>query len=327
MQMFNERDVLCSDSAPKTLKGLCDTFMLNHGNNLSLNTINYYQGLLKHIEPFYSLKIENINVTNINKIISQLPEGKVKQAVFKLLKTVINKNISWGFFKNTNPCNYITTPKYKAPEKAILSAEDINKVNIYITGEEIKYQCIFYFAVLLGLRRGEILGLKWSDINFLNKTVSVTRAAALSHGSADDYVIVKETKTAASERVLAIPFVLIEKLKVWKKEQNLNILKLGDLYHNNNFIFTTWNGHIMNIHTPTNWWRDFVKKYDLSHVTLHGLRHTCCSLMLREGTDLATISKTLGHSNLSTTLNTYSHMIEDNKKKAVESVASYFNAK
>ena len=149
----------------------------------------------------------------------------------------------------------------------------------------------------------------------------------MSHGTDKDYIVIKETKTTSSDRVLSLPNILADLLRKLKHEQNLTILKLGDLYENNNFIFTTWNGKIMNLYTPTNWWRDFVKEHDLSNVTLHGLRHTCCSLMLKEGNDIATISKTLGHSNISTTLNIYSHMIEDNKKKAIDSVASYFIAK
>ena len=327
MQLYSERENVKTVSSPQTLKGMFDCFLLNHCSSLSANTVDYYKNLMKHFEAFYNLKIEKINITNINKIFNSMPEGKIKHGAFKLLKTVINKNKMWGFFKEVNPCELIPAPKYKAPEKNILSIEDINKINSFLIDEELKYQCIFYFAVLLGMRRGEIIGLKWSDINFNNNTILIQRAAALSHNSNDDYVITKEPKTASSVRVLPLPLILIEKLKKLKKEQNLNILKLGDLYHNNNFIFTTWNGHIMNIHTPTNWWREFVDKHNLSRVTLHGLRHTCCSLMLKEGNDLTSISKTLGHSNLSTTLNIYSHMIEDNKKAAIDSVASYFEAK
>lgn len=327
IKLYNEKDNFKSSSNPKNLKDLIDVFMSNHAKNLSLNTIYYYNTLNKHLENFHCLKVENLNIININKILDSLPDGKIKQSVFKFLKTVINKNITWGYFKNVNPCNMISTPKYKPKEKSILNINDINKINMLITEEKTKYQCIFYFAVLLGLRRGEIVGIKWNDVDFKNKTVFINKSATLSHGTDIDHIITKETKTTSSERVLSLPNILVESLRKLKQEQNLNILKLGDLYKNNNFVFTTWNGKIMNIYTPTNWWRDFVKKHELSKVTLHGLRHTCCSLMLKEGNDIATISKTLGHGNISTTLNIYSHMIEDNKKQAIESVASYFIAK
>lgn len=327
IKLYNEKDNINFSSNPKNLKDLIDVFMCNHAKNLSINTFEYYNTLNKHLINFHCLKLENLNITNINKILDSLPDGKIKHSVFKFLKTVINKNITWGYFKNINPCNMIVTPKYKPQEKSILNINDINKINKLIICEELKYQCIFYFAVLLGLRRGEIIALKWNDIDFKNKTVFINKSATLSHGTDKDYVIIKETKTSSSERVLSLPNILAETLRKLKQEQNLNILKLGDLYENKNFIFTTWNGKIMNLHTPTNWWRDFTKKHNLSNVTLHGLRHTCCSLMLKEGNDIATISKTLGHSNISTTLNIYSHMIEDNKKKAIESVASYFIAK
>lgn len=327
IKLYTEKDNFKINSNPQNLKDLINVFMSNHAKNLALNTIDYYNTLNKHLVNFHCLKVENLNIININKILDSLPDGKIKQSVFKFLKTVINKNITWGYFKDINPCNMITTPKYKPKEKSVLNINDINKINELIINEELKYQCLFYFAVLLGLRRGEIISLKWDDVDFKNKTVFINKSATLSHGTDKDYVIIKETKTPTSNRALSLPNILADLLRKLKLEQNLNILKLGDLYENNNFIFTTWNGKIMNLHTPTNWWHKFREKHDLSKVSFHGLRHTCCSLMLKEGNDIATISKTLGHSNISTTLNVYSHMIEDNKKKAIESVASYFIAK
>lgn len=325
MHLYNDKDLILSSYNTDTLGGLIDNFFKNHVSNLALNTQEYYKLINNKLKNFHKLKSDKIDISNINKILSDLNEGKEKQSVFKFLKTVINKNIAWGYFKNNNPCNFINTPKYKPEEKKILSSEDILTINNSLIYEPLKYQCIFYFACLLGMRRQEILALKWNDVNFNNKTVSISKALTLSHGRSEKKCLIKSTKTEQSERVLFLPDFFIELLKRYKKEQNIEILKLGSLYNNQHFIFSQLNGDVMNLHTPTNWWRKFVKKNNLNHVTFHGLRHSCCSLMLNNNVDISTISKTLGHANVSTTLNIYSHMLEDSKKNAINSVANVFN--
>lgn len=323
MKLYQERfNLIDSETKPKTLGRLYNIFKENHIKNLAPNTQAYYESLWKHIETFSKLKIENIDIININKILFSLPDGKIRNGVYKLLSTIFNKSITWGYMQN-NPCKFITSPKYKAKEKTILNETDIQIISNHIEEEEIKYQCIFLFAAFLGMRRQEIIALKWNDIDFNNSTVSINKAATLSHKEGEK-IILKETKTESSKRTLYLPEVLFKKLQLLKKEQNLIRLKLGDIYNNNNFIFTQWNGNIMNIHTPTNWWKDFQMRHKISKVTLHGLRHTSASLMINAGLDIATVSKTLGHSNLSTTLNIYTHIIEDTKKDAVLTVANKF---
>lgn len=325
MKLYADRHKITKQAAaPGTLEKLYETFRENHLNALAPNTKNYYETLWKHIDKFGKLKLENLDIKNINKLLSAIPEGKIRNACFKMLKTMINKGIAWGEFNSANPCDFISTPKYNPPEKKVLNDSDIDIINRELKKEDIKYQCIFYFACLLGMRRQEILALKWNDINFKTNEVSIVKAASLSHDPDQDRIIIKETKTENSKRKLFLPELLIRKLKLLRKEQTIRRLKLGDIYKNKDFVFTQWNGEIMNVHTPTNWWRDFVKEHELSPVTFHGLRHSAASIMIGTGQDVATVSKTLGHSNTSTTLNIYTHLIEDSKKDAVLSVAGKF---
>ena len=109
---------------------------------------------------------------------------------------------------------------------------------------------------------------------------------------------------------------------------NIFRIKLGDLYTNKNLLFTKYDGTCMGITTPTQWWKKFAHNNEITPgVTFHSLRHSAASMMINAGTDVATVSRTLGHSNISTTLNIYTHLIEDSKKKAIETVAEHFIAK
>ena len=325
MKLYQDRfKITAAENSPGTLGKLFDIFKENHLNTLAPNTQAYYFSLWKHIEKFSKLKTENIDVININKILSAVPEGKLRNGCYKLLSTLFTKGMTWGYIA-ANPCKLISAPKYKSKEKVVLNDSDIFIINNHIEEVEIKYQCIFYFAALLGMRRQEILALKWNDINFKEATVLINKAVTLSHGG-DERIILKETKTESSARVLYLPELLIRKLQLLKKEQNILRMKLGDLYENNNFLFTQWNGKVMSIYTPTNWWKDFQNKHNITPVTFHGLRHSAASMMINAGLDVATVSKTLGHSNTATTLNIYTHLIEDTKKQAVLSVANKFSS-
>lgn len=327
MQIYLERKkYINSSGAPKTLEDLYNVFFSNHLKNLTPNTREYYKNVWKHLSEFKKIKIENLNILNINKILEAQAEGKTKNSVYKMLQTMINKAQEWGYYKDINPCTFVPTPKYKAPEKAILSADDINIIIELLAKEKIKYQCIFYLACILSLRREEIVGIKENKIDFKNSTLKIKYAATATYNEVEDKTILKETKTPESERILYIPPFLLKLLKELIKENKINRLKLGDLYMNNGYLFTKYNGDLMSIYTPSQWWKKFRTKHKIAeNVTLHGLRHSGASIMLKKGVDISTVSKVLGHANIEITLKTYAHLFDDSRKEAIETVADLFN--
>lgn len=326
MQIYSDRKkYIAIKGDPRTLGELYIVFCDNHLKNLTPNTQEYYKNVWKHLLSFEKIKLENLNILNINKILEAQAEGKTKNSVYKMLQTMINKAQEWGYYKEINPCTFIATPKYKAPEKEILTVEDIEKIIEYIKNVDIKYQCIFFLACVLGLRREEIVGIKEEYIDFKNSLLKIKNAATASY-SAGEKTILKDTKTPESERVLHLPLFLTKLLWELSKENKVKKLKLGDLYIDNGFLFTKYNGGLMSIYTPSQWWKKFREKYEIaSNVTLHGLRHSGASIMLKNGVDIATVSKVLGHASIDITLKTYAHLFNDSKKEAIETVAELFN--
>ena len=222
-----------------------------------------------------------------------------------------------------NPCDRIDTPQYHAPEKQALTPEQISHVMQLIGEEETKYQAIFYFAAMCGMRRQEILGLKWDDIDFSQDCFYIRRAAVEVRGQG---TTTKEPKTKKSARKLFLPAQLKTVLLSYMNEQERDRQILGDKWHDENWVFTQWDGKIMHLHTPTSWWSEFSARLDISGVTFHGLRHTAASYMIKNHVPITTISGVLGHANTTTTLNIYSHMIEDTKKEAINSLEKVFTA-
>ena len=96
---------------------------------------------------------------------------------------------------------------------------------------------------------------------------------------------------------------------------------MGDKWHNENWVFTQYDGKLMNLQTPSHWWKDFSERIHVTGVTFHGLRHTAASYMIKNNVPITTVASVPGHSNTSTTVNIYSHMLEDTKKDAINVMA------
>ena len=162
------------------------------------------------------VKLIAITPNSLYSILDPIEGERTKNAAYKMLNAMFNRAIKWGYI-DTNPCVRIDMPQYRAPEKQPLSKEQIKIVMQNIGEEELKYQALFYFAVLCGLRRQEILGFKWEDIDFEQDCFYVRRAATEKKGVG---TVTKGTKTKRSERVLFLPALLKEILLKYKCEQD-----------------------------------------------------------------------------------------------------------
>jgi len=177
--------------------------------------------------------------------------------------------------------------------------------------------------LLSGLRRGELLGLRWSDIDFDNETITVTQTLnyAAMHG-----VYIDTPKTRTSERPIKLArsaFVLLQQYKQWQDEQRK---KCGDYWkQTDDRIFTADDGGIMHPDTLSKWFKKFIKQNNFPDVHLHSLRHTYASLMIADGIPLVVVSNNLGHAQVSTTADIYSHVIKSAAAKAADSIDSKFS--
>lgn len=300
---------------PKTLGQLYDYWYQHHVKvNLSPKTQQWYNQLWSlHVSHASELKTEILSPAHVLKIIDAAKSARNKNAVYKMLSALFNKSVKWGYIQD-NPCTRIDTPKYIAPEKKALTESEIILASEEIAKEGLKYQALFYFALLCSMRRQEIIALKWSDIDFGRSQFRIKRAAQDIPGKG---TVAGDTKTEKSKRNLYLPDILKVILLQLRNEQNSLKHMYGDKWEDGDWVFTQQNGRIMNIHTPTNWWKEFSTKNNINSVTFHGLRHTAATFMIKNNVPISTVSGVLGHSNISTTLNTYTHVIEDSKKVAI----------
>lgn len=200
------------------------------------------------------------------------------------------------------------------------------KVGDYTTQKEIPEQIrvLFNLAIYAGLRKGELLALEWSDIDFDADTVSVTKAVTV----VDNQQTTKPPKTKTSRRVVSIPHFLTQRLRALRAERSRYRLSLGDYWKGANWIFIQADGKQMSYSTPYSAFQDTLARYNagrpvadqLPAIPFHGLRHTSATLLIASKQDVRTVSSRLGHAQASTTMNIYAHALQETDRKAANAL-------
>lgn len=197
-------------------------------------------------------------------------------------------------------------------------------VGDYTTKKEMQEQLriLFNLALFGGLRKGELLALEWSDIDFKNDIVSISKAATVVGNQQS----VKCPKTKNSHRKVSIPHFLTQRIQKLKTDRIRYRLSLGDYWQGGDWLFIQENGKQMNYSTPTAAFHDTLLRYNKDHaeqlpvIPLHGLRHTSATLLIANNLDVRSVSSRLGHAQTSTTLNIYSHALQEADKKAASTL-------
>ena len=270
--------------------------------NLRERTVQGYKDYLnlRLIPYFGNMNLSDIQLYDIQKFVNSLSSTLSSETIRKYkncLSCIFNYAVRWNFLK-FNPCNGVIIPKGldTSVKPVFLTKDEVKQLLIYLNKEELKYQIIVRLALQCGLRRSEILALTWKAIDFNNCTISIFQATSTIKGIG---TIVSGTKNESSIRTIHVKKEILDLIKKLPKENEL--------------IF----GYIHN-DTVTKWFNKFLKKYNLKHMRFHDLRHTHATLLIANGIDMKTVSSRLGHSNISTTMNIYTHTLSENDKKASE---------
>nr|DAX04144.1 MAG TPA: Integrase [Caudoviricetes sp.] len=200
---------------------------------------------------------------------------------------------------------------------------------------DLKWQLFFYIALFTGARRGEIVSLLWSDIDFAKSTIHFSKSTAVVKGE----IIHKETKTYAT-RQCAVPDIVIATAKKLMKEQKQICLQLGDYWKGSrgkqfqdNFVFIREDGAQMHVDSPRTEFKRVIRIYNSNiakdesemipdNLTLHDLRHTTASILINKKLDPRSVSGVLGHANTSTTLNIYAYFFHQGSEEAADIMSS-----
>ncbi len=219
-----------------------------------------------------------------------------------------------------NAADKSTPPKAEQTEVNYFQPAQVRDILTALESEPLKWQVLTHILMITGGRRGEVVGLEWSKIDFERKRLRFDSALLYSK----EIGLYEGTTKTGNRRYVPLPdetLALLKELRTSQKEQRL---RMGDLWQENDYIFKRDDGQPMRPDSITQWLDNFAKRHGLPHINPHAFRHTAASVMIVNGTDIVTISKMLGHAKVSTTEDIYSHVIEDSKQQASNVLAEVF---
>ncbi|MDR1065025.1 MAG: site-specific integrase, partial [Oscillospiraceae bacterium] len=221
-----------------------------------------------------------------------------------------------------NPCAGATLPRNEKHEREMLSLTDAQKLLGLLsaeTGERTPLALFISLAIYTGLRRGELLGLEWRDINITLGLLSVKRAA---YYTKERGAFTDTPKTKNSLRTLKLSDCVMAQLTRLREWQLNYAASLGDKWTDSGRVFTNWCGNAMYSNAPERYFKRLCRAYGLPVVSLHSLRHFNASLLISAGLDVKTVQASLGHSSASTTLDIYAHEFATAQALASAAVAN-----
>lgn len=312
-----------------TFGELMNEWLESSKNQLSPKTYYVYQTYSKNIIKC----LGHIVLANLN---SKLLEGFYKdlqtnttfsdrtiQHHYTIISTALNRAVKWDYISN-NPNMKIDKPKVKKKEIQCYNPEQVNALVKAISNESLKYQALIMLALDSSCRRGELTGLNWSDVDFKNSCISITKSTQYVSGKGS---FEKSTKTETSNRNIIITSTTLNILKKYQLEQMKERMLLGKTWGGSERIFTTNYGADMHPDTPSRIFDIIIKKYNLPRITFHGLRHTSISLQIASGVQAQIISKRAGHSNVAVTHGTYSHFFEQGYQDVADKMNVFLESK
>ena len=332
LQEIEERKKIQSEEERKlTFNRYVEIFMNEKAAIFAPGTLENYRNVLRKASAvFGNIKMEDIDFLKVKQYIIDLQNNGTNDFNGKPLahKTIIKHYIVLhALFENAveneilqvSPMQHMKRPKPRKDEfekeSIVYSESEIQNIIECLNQEPLKWKALIMFAIDSGCRRGEIIGLKWEEVDFKTGKVNICRNAQYTSGKG---IYISTPKNGKSRIIYLNPPVL-KVLAEWKRNQAL--LHFAQGLPNNGFCFTQDNGEMMNPQAPTSYLTRFGKKYNLPGIHPHALRHTMATISIVNGADIVSISKKLGHSNTSITLDVYSHANEEAQQRANDVLA------
>ena len=229
-----------------------------------------------------------------------------------VLSSILATAVKWQMIPY-NPCERVQPPKVSHKEVLYLDEKQAGHLLDLVQSDTLQHQVIIVLALYTGMRRGEICGLEWKDIDFKHSIINVNRSSLYLPGKG---IFTDETKNTSSTRPVKVPDHVIQLLKKYRLQQKEQRLKLGDRWQDSGRILVQWNGAPIHPSTVTNWFHTFILNSDLPDIHLHSIRHTNITLQIAGGIPLTTVAARAGHANSSTTSKIYAHAIQSSEEAA-----------
>ncbi|MBY6276793.1 tyrosine-type recombinase/integrase [Parageobacillus thermoglucosidasius] len=301
---------------------------------LSETTLNNYLSHIKnHILPALGhMRIDQIKPVHIVNFLDQIKraDGKKKplstrtiENAYLTIRNILQRAVEWQIIKS-NPASAVKKPKSKkeaVKEVQVYDEKEVEALFRAVQNEPFHWRIFTTLAIAAGLRRGELLGLEWSNVDLENGVIRINKAIVKGRkGSVE-----KSPKTKKSNRLVSLPNSVIAELKLYRRHWLKQKLQAGDLWkEEKEYLFCNIDGRHFYPTTPTTWWRRFTKRAGIRYIRLHDLRHTSATLLINQGVHAKIIAERLGHSDIRVTMDIYGHALQKADHEAANKLDHLF---
>jgi integrase len=316
------------DKSKETTSRLMSRFMKGHvAKECTLRTAQGYQGYIERYIDRYigSIPYQQLTGEHIDELYEFMTvERGLSNTTIIQLHRIIHKAFAWAIKRkliSSNPANGATPPKKRQHQVKIWDVPTIHK--FLELAQDIRFGDVYKFALSTGMRRSEIAGLKWESVDLPEGDGEKGNLSVVSalHRIEGHGLVEAATKTDGSRRSIRMSPKTVGLLKAVGGTQLLQRDEYGPLWQDTGFVFTHPNGTPLIPDQITQDFASVIKRFDLPHLTFHGLRHAFATLALKKNISPKIVSHALGHSKIGITKDLYSHVIPDMQDELADAVA------
>ena len=289
------KDYAYSNLAPRTAEGY-ETIIRQHLIP-KLGSIPLTKIKPEHVQRYYADMLANGRCDGKGAL-NPLTVRHHHMTLHNALKCAVK----WGLLIR-NPVDAIDAPRTTHTEMKVMSEEDLNRFLEVV--KPTPYYALFYLALFTGMRRSELLGLRWSDVDLLLCQISVNRTL---HRLRNGEIVFGPPKTAKGRRIVSLsPSTALVLREHWETQETIRLVQ-GLRLEDKDLVFSKEDGSPLIPNAVTSAWLRLARRTGLEGIRLHDARHTHASLMLKQGVHPKIVQERLGHSTIAITLDTYSHV-------------------
>src|SRR5215216_4926040 len=302
---------LLFDAGSLTLSEYLDTWLVaSVKDTVRLTTYQGYEQICRlHIKPSLGrVRLKDLAAVHVRRLYRGRLEAGLAPRMVQLVHVTLHKALKQAVMDGLIPRNVTEAVKTPQPEKKEIKSLSPQQARALLEAAEgDRLEALYMLAVTTGMRQGELLGLKWEDIDFEAGTLQVRRTLSTRAGRGFSF---SPPKTAKGRRSIKLPKVAKRSLKKHRKAQLEERMKLAGLWEDNGLVFATRLGTPMGRQELVmRSFKPLLKKASLPDIRFHDLRHTCATLLLGKGVHAKFVQELLGHATISITLDTYSHVL------------------
>ncbi|EBF5744217.1 site-specific integrase [Listeria monocytogenes] len=301
-------------------------YMINHvEKNLQITSQELYTNIINvHILPsFARKKLGDISTMQVLRFFDDMEKtGKsvyVRRNTLSTLRSIFTQAVKWKVIKH-NPCDGVSPPRRPKKVQKVYDEAGVSKLFKKLKTERLDWQVLVSIAVMTGAREGEIAGLEWKHIDLDKQTILFEQTIVEEKGVG---VTVRSGLKGGKDKLVSIPDSLAALLAEYKevRENEKSAAQEEWTWSEHFFLFTNVNGKPIRTDSIYQRWIKFLEKNGLERIRFHDIRHTSASLLIAKGVHAKVIQERLGHADIGTTMNTYSHVF----READQSAADHFN--